>query len=109
MRGGIEETSASFEARSAPRSYPTQNLDDGSDTLPVAGLVNGRGDGAGILPGIGGGGGRDDGDALDRDANTGPSIVPGLAGPLPAGCEPPRAAFADAPRNSPPVLTPEPP
>src|SRR3954471_3636116 len=23
MRGGIEETSASFEARSAPRSYPT--------------------------------------------------------------------------------------
>jgi hypothetical protein len=25
MRGGIEETSASFEARSAPRSYPTKN------------------------------------------------------------------------------------
>ena len=25
MRGGIEETSASFEARSAPRSYPTRN------------------------------------------------------------------------------------
>ena len=24
MIGGIEETSASFEARSAPRSYPTQ-------------------------------------------------------------------------------------
>jgi retron-type reverse transcriptase len=24
MRGGIEETSASFEARSAPRSYPTE-------------------------------------------------------------------------------------
>ena len=24
MRGGIEETSASFEARSAPRSYPTK-------------------------------------------------------------------------------------
>src|SRR3954452_22882162 len=27
MSGGIEETSASFEARSAPRSYPTENLD----------------------------------------------------------------------------------
>src|SRR3954462_4849689 len=26
MSGGIEETSASFEARSAPRSYPTQSL-----------------------------------------------------------------------------------
>src|SRR3954453_3281102 len=26
MRGGIEETSASFEARSAPRSYPTSGL-----------------------------------------------------------------------------------
>src|SRR5215210_7953343 len=26
MRGGIEETSASFEARSAPRSYPTRRL-----------------------------------------------------------------------------------
>src|SRR3954452_5183355 len=26
MRGGIEETSASFEARSAPRSYPTQGM-----------------------------------------------------------------------------------
>ena len=25
MIGGIEETSASFEARSAPRSYPTEN------------------------------------------------------------------------------------
>jgi len=25
MLGGIEETSASFEARSAPRSYPTGN------------------------------------------------------------------------------------
>jgi hypothetical protein len=24
MIGGIEETSASFEARSAPRSYPTE-------------------------------------------------------------------------------------
>jgi len=30
MTGGIEETSASFEARSAPRSYPTYgNWDDG--------------------------------------------------------------------------------
>ena len=26
MIGGIEETSASFEARSAPRSYPTERL-----------------------------------------------------------------------------------
>jgi hypothetical protein len=26
MIGRIEETSASYEARSAPRSYPTQNL-----------------------------------------------------------------------------------
>src|SRR3954464_15184677 len=26
MRGGIEETSASFEARSAPRSYPTDDI-----------------------------------------------------------------------------------
>src|SRR6266536_203318 len=26
MIGGIEETSASFEARSAPRSYPTEGL-----------------------------------------------------------------------------------
>src|ERR1700740_3651597 len=29
MRGGIEETSASFEARSAPRSYPTTCLLEG--------------------------------------------------------------------------------
>src|SRR3954454_2867281 len=29
MRGGIEETSASFEARSAPRSYPTAATDAG--------------------------------------------------------------------------------
>ena len=28
MIGGIEETSASFEARSAPRSYPTASLRD---------------------------------------------------------------------------------
>ena len=34
MRGGIEETSASFEARSAPRSYPTVSLDF------LAGVVN---------------------------------------------------------------------
>jgi hypothetical protein len=26
MSGGIEETSASFEARSAPRSYPTWQI-----------------------------------------------------------------------------------
>ena len=29
MIGGIEETSASFEARSAPRSYPTMGLPQG--------------------------------------------------------------------------------
>src|SRR3954451_1240627 len=29
MRGGIEETSASFEARSAPRSYPTAAAEAG--------------------------------------------------------------------------------
>src|SRR3954463_13927897 len=28
MSGGIEETSASFEARSAPRSYPTRAYDE---------------------------------------------------------------------------------
>src|SRR5262249_45732797 len=28
MIGGIEETSASFEARSAPRSYPTEGFSD---------------------------------------------------------------------------------
>ena len=40
MIGGIEETSASFEARSAPRSYPT-----GSSTgyvLHQAGIYTGR-------------------------------------------------------------------
>src|SRR4051812_4223667 len=41
MRGGIEETSASFEARSAPRSYPTPGQrsslrPDGAPALPVA-------------------------------------------------------------------------
>src|SRR3954452_9964827 len=30
MSGGIEETSASFEARSAPRSYPTVRLASGA-------------------------------------------------------------------------------
>src|SRR4051812_14244297 len=47
MRGGIEETSASFEARSGPRSYPTKvcpatggfyiQASDGSVALPAAG------------------------------------------------------------------------
>ena len=32
MIGGIEETSASFEARSAPRSYPTNWFTEGLDT-----------------------------------------------------------------------------
>ena len=32
MIGGIEETSASFEARSAPRSYPTNWFTEGFDT-----------------------------------------------------------------------------
>ena len=32
MIGGIEETSASFEARSAPRSYPTNWFTEGYDT-----------------------------------------------------------------------------
>ena len=32
MIGGIEETSASFEARSAPRSYPTNWFTEGHDT-----------------------------------------------------------------------------
>jgi PAS domain S-box-containing protein len=31
MIGGIEETSASFEARSAPRSYPTKRQGDPSE------------------------------------------------------------------------------
>jgi hypothetical protein len=31
MIGGIEETSASFEARSAPRSYPTNWFTEGFD------------------------------------------------------------------------------
>jgi RNA-directed DNA polymerase len=37
MRGGIEETSASFEARSAPRSYPTpgRGAHDALDALAV--------------------------------------------------------------------------
>jgi hypothetical protein len=35
MIGGIEETSASFEARSAPRSYPT------SDFVALGWLQNG--------------------------------------------------------------------
>src|SRR6476469_2695655 len=33
MIGRIEETSASFEARSAPRSYPTPDRDDGGRRL----------------------------------------------------------------------------
>src|SRR3954468_13359178 len=36
MSGGIEETSASCEARSAPRSYPTAYL---ADAFPEAGLA----------------------------------------------------------------------
>jgi len=36
MIGGIEETSASFEARSAPRSYPTGT--DLGDGLRLAGV-----------------------------------------------------------------------
>ena len=41
MIGGIEETSASFEARSAPRSYPTARAvalpsDGVADSLPEA-------------------------------------------------------------------------
>jgi putative ABC transport system substrate-binding protein len=40
MRGGIVETSASFEARSAPRSYPTgANV---ADAWRQAGLYVGR-------------------------------------------------------------------
>src|SRR3954453_5579390 len=33
MSGGIEETSASFEARSAPRSYPTKAWDRATGKL----------------------------------------------------------------------------
>jgi hypothetical protein len=40
MIGGIEETSASFEARSAPRSYPTNNTAVAFD--PAAGLGEAR-------------------------------------------------------------------
>ena len=35
MIGGIEETSASFEARSAPRSYPTFREGTAPETLLV--------------------------------------------------------------------------
>src|SRR5262249_39054589 len=37
MIGGIEETSASFEARSAPRSYPTAGGGEQSPSLPRSG------------------------------------------------------------------------
>src|SRR6516165_8766156 len=42
MIGGIEETSASFEARSAPRSYPTIGDDPvaKADHQPTGGLAN---------------------------------------------------------------------
>ena len=40
MLGGIEETSASFEARSAPRSYPTGT--DIADRYRQAGVYTGR-------------------------------------------------------------------
>src|SRR4051812_13830434 len=45
MRGGIEETSASFEARSAPRSYPTDsavqiNKERDHHGLRLAGPIN---------------------------------------------------------------------
>jgi putative ABC transport system substrate-binding protein len=40
MLGGIEETSASFEARSAPRSYPTGT--DIPDGFRLAGVYTGR-------------------------------------------------------------------
>src|SRR4051794_23253298 len=41
MRGGIEETSASFEARSAPRSYPTRLDAHGQfrHKAPLMGLI----------------------------------------------------------------------
>jgi len=41
MIGGIEETSASFEARSAPRSYPTGGGDVSEDYRQV-GVYTGR-------------------------------------------------------------------
>jgi putative tryptophan/tyrosine transport system substrate-binding protein len=40
MIGGIEETSASFEARSAPRSYPTGT--DIADMYRQVGVYTGR-------------------------------------------------------------------
>jgi len=40
MIGGIEETSASFEARSAPRSYPTGM--SFTDMFRLAGIYTGR-------------------------------------------------------------------
>jgi hypothetical protein len=40
MRGGIVETSASFEARSAPRSYPTGS--NSVDAFRRAGVYTGR-------------------------------------------------------------------
>src|SRR5437899_8175006 len=52
MIGGIEETSASFEVRSAPRSYPTeavigrteipQRSTDGCDMVPSVAWPHGR-------------------------------------------------------------------
>jgi hypothetical protein len=42
MIGGIEETSASFEARSAPRSYPTVADIDVVNAIPPLDLVYGR-------------------------------------------------------------------
>src|SRR5271163_4408634 len=42
MIGGIEETSASFEARSAPRSYPTAALHDGPTTKSLLLLLRVR-------------------------------------------------------------------
>src|SRR3954454_3018310 len=42
MRGGIEETSASFEARSAPRSYPTLTGDHRLEDAPPAGAQDVR-------------------------------------------------------------------
>src|SRR3954471_11481702 len=40
MRGGIEETSASFEARSAPRSYPTMVFDHQGEHASQAAAIS---------------------------------------------------------------------
>src|SRR3954464_13339783 len=65
MRGGLEETSASFEARSAPRSYPTRApnwrpTDHSPDPEMVEGGCAGRG-------------------PLDRDNGGYPARIRGIA------------------------------